>query len=348
MKTRALTITDGQQLALREMDLYPEPGEVLLKVHDCGICGSDLHALKFPHVFSSGPGFVLGHEFSGEVAEITPEARALTDCRPGDRVVALPSIGCGDCADCLAGLEWRCVTKRGVGLGSVPGAFADYVRAGPRQLFRIPDGLSFRHAALTEPLAVALHGARRARLAPGDPCLIMGAGLIGLFALVWARLAGAEPIVVSDPAPTRREQALALGAHDTVDPQSNDPGARMRQLAGGRWPRVVLECVGTRPTLQEAMRLAARGGRVIVLGISMEPYDLQPMTAHAKELEIHYVFAYSHDEFAEALQALARAAIPAEDLITDVIALDAVPAMFAALAHPTTQVKVLVEPALRA
>ncbi len=342
---RAVRVTAQQRLAVQDVDLHPEPGEVLLAVRDCGICGTDLHALRYPETFNTQSGTILGHEFSGVVAEVT---RGADPWRPGDRVVSIPAMTCGACPECTAGYDWRCVRSLGHGLNhaAIPGAFAEYVRVSPHALFSIPDTLSDRHAALTEPLAVALHSLNRVRLAPGEPCIIMGAGPIGLFTLVWAKLRAAHPIVVSDPAPARRNLAQALGADAALDPNQTDPTATLRELAHGAWPAVVFECVGTPPALQEAMRLTGRNGRVAVTGVCLQPYQLQPMTAHGRELEVHYVFAYTRAEFQEALATLARGAIPADQLISDIITLDEVPAMFTALAQPSTQVKVLVEPQL--
>ncbi len=355
---RAVVMTTPGQLEVQDVDIAPRPGEVLLRTADCGICGTDLHLLRFPDAFRAGPGTVMGHEYSGEIVEVTagiPAPRlhsgqsTAQGWRPGDRVVAVPMIACGDCDQCRAGFDWRCGRGSPVGLTAdgATGAFAEYVRATPHTLFPIPDALSYRHAALTEPLAVGLHSVNRVRLDAGEPCLIMGAGPVGLFTLIWAKLRGAEPIVVSDPSPGRRDQAAALGAHAVVDPTDEDPAARMREITKGRWPAVVFDCVGTPPTLQEAMRLAARNGRVAVTGVCLQPYELQPMTAHAKELDVHYVFAYTHAEFQQALDALARGDVPADALISDVISLDDVPAMFQTLANPTTQLKVLVEPGAR-
>jgi len=352
---RAVRVTPDQHLAVENVDLAPEPGEVLLKVHDCGICGTDLHTLRYPTVFNTKPGTILGHEFSGEIAAVT---EGVTNWQAGDRVVSLPVMNCGECPECTAGYDWHCVRSLGHGLNlaAIPGAFAEYVRVSPHALLPIPDSLSNRHAALTEPLAVALHSVNRVRLQANEPCIIMGAGPVGLFTLVWAKLLrsgergakiqGDAPIVASDPSPARRNLALALGADAAVDPTDTNPTATLRELADGAYPAVVFECVGTPAALQDAMSMAGRNARVSVTGVCLQPYELRPMTAHGKELEVHYVFAYTRDEFQESLDALARGDIHADQLITDVITLDEVPAMFDALAHPTSQVKVLVEPAL--
>ena len=336
---------DRGTLRVGEIDLTPEPGELVRRVGACGICGTDLHALDHPQVFGTGPGVVMGHEFSGEVVEVTA---GVEGWRVGERVAVLPTMACGDCEECRDGYDWRCTRGRGIGLGhqAVSGGYAEFVRVHPNTCFRLPAGLSLRDAALTEPLAVGLHSVRRGRVAAGEPLLIMGAGPVGLFTLVWARLAEASPIVVSDPAPGRRAQALALGADAAVDPGEESPSHRLRDLAGGRWPSVVFDCVGTPPTLEEACRLAGRNGRVAVVGVCLQPYTLQPMTAHGKELDLHYVFGYRRSEYAEALDALAEGAIDPAALISDVIGLDAVPAAFARLRQPGPEIKVLVDPSL--
>ncbi len=340
---RAVVVTGVNNLAVQNVDLTPEPGEVVLQVKACGICGTDLHALRFPDVLNTGPGTVLGHEFCGEVAEVTA---GVEGWRPGDRVVAMPFHTCGNCDECAAGYDWSCVRGRWIGFShtGVPGALAEYVRASPRLMFRVPEGLSYRHAALTEPVAVALHSVNRARLQRGEPCIVMGAGPVGSLTLIWAKILEAHPIVVSDPLPERRRLALDLGAHAAVDPAEADPVERMIELTRGVRPAVVFDCVGTPSTAEEAMRMAASHGRVVLTGVSMEPYQLQPMTAHGKELDVYYTTAYTHAEFQEAMNALARAVVPADDLISEIIGLDAVPGMFKTLANPTTQVKVLVEP----
>ena len=340
---RAVVINEAGGLTVEEVPVAPGQGEILLRVAYCGICGTDLHTVRYPDVFNSGPGTVMGHEFSGTVAEI---GDGVDGWSIGDRAVAMPVLACGECAECRQGFDWRCRDGAGIGLSTAgaAGAYAEFVRVSPHALFRVPDELSDRHAALTEPLAVGLHSVNRARLTAGEPCLIMGAGPVGLFTLIWAKLRGAAPIVVSDPVAERRAQAESLGAHAGVDPRAQDPASMMREISDGARPSVVFDCVGTADTLQEATRLASRNGRVAVVGVSLQPSELRPMTAHGKELDIAYVFAYTHDEFGEALEALAAGAIPADKLISDVVPLDGVADIFAQLSQPTTQVKVLIDP----
>ena len=154
--------------------------------------------------------------------------------------------------------------RRAFHRGAGPGAYAEYARVSPHAPFRIPDHVSYRAAALTEPFAVGMHAARRARVGAGDLCLIMGGGPVGVFTLLAARRLGAGPIVVSDFAPGRRDLCERLGADVVVDPAETDPGVVGQEMTGAP-PAVVFDAVGTPPTLQEATRLAGTEGRVGVV-----------------------------------------------------------------------------------
>lgn len=339
---RAAVVTESQRLRIDDVPLDPQPGEVVLRVRACGICGSDLHAIAHPDVFDTRPGVVLGHEFCGEVVETTA---GVEGWEIGERVVAQPILPCGDCEACRSSYRHRCRRGRGFGLGpgSLPGAYAEFARVSPRALFRIPDHVSDPAAALTEPFAVGIHAVRRARVATGDSCLIMGGGPVGVFTLLAARQAGAGPIIVSDYAAGRRALCERLGADAVVDPADSDPGAVVREMTGAS-AAVVFDAVGTPPTLQEATRLAGFDGRVGVVGVCTEPHTLQPLTAIVKNLDLHYAWAWSDEDFQTALDTIAGGTVPVDEIISDIIDLDGLPTMFDALALPTTQVKVIVAP----
>ena len=335
---RAAVLSSGGRLVVEERPRpEPEAGEVLLRVRDCGICGSDLHAATHP-VGALPPGTILGHEFAGEVAALGP---GVDGWRLGEPVVSLPFMACGTCSACRSDLPMGCPSFRGIGLGLLPGAYAEYVRVHPASLLRVPDGVDFRTAALVEPLAVALHGVRMASVRAGTPCVIMGGGPIGLTVLLWCRAEGAIA-VVSDPAEGRAALARRLGAHDAVDPRRQSPADALR-TASGREPEVVFECVGVRGTLSEALALAATRGTVVVLGASMDPEELFPLPALLKELTVRFALAYSKAEFAQTLAALSEHRIDVGPLVTDVVGLTEVPAAFEALQRPNAQGKVLIE-----
>lgn len=316
---------------------HPEPGEVVLRVRDCGICGSDLHAAAHP--WQLPPDSIMGHEFSGEVAEL---GSGVTGWREGERVVSLPYASCGTCPACVAGDSMRCPSLRGIGLGQLPGAYAEFVRADPKNLLRIPDGVSFRTAALVEPLAVGLRGVRRSRLAPGGSCVIMGAGPIGLVTLLWARQQGAATVVVSEMAAGRAQLAQRLGAAAVVNPSDGDPAAVLKERSGAE-AALIFECVGVKGTLNAALTMAGTRGEVIVLGVCTDMDEIFPLAAILKELEVKFILGYTPEEFAMALGALADGSIDVQPLITDVIDLAELPATFQRLTRPSTQAKVLLE-----
>lgn len=335
---RAALLKEPGRLAIEDVPRpEPEPGEVLLRVRDCGICGSDLHAATHP-VTGLPPGTIMGHEFSGEVAAL---GVGVEGWRVGEPAVSLPYMACGTCASCTADDAMRCVALRGIGLGQLPGAYAEYVRVHPGSLLRIPDGVDFRTAALVEPLAVALHGVRMAPVRARTPCLIVGGGPIGLTTLLWCSALGAVA-VVSELAAGRAGLAGRLGAAATVDPRQEHPVERLRALTG-RDAEVVFECVGVRGTLGEALGHAAAHGTVVVLGASMDPEEIFPLQALLKEVTVRFALGYTRAEFAETLAALDARRIDPAALITDVVAITELPEAFQALLRPSAQGKVLIE-----
>ncbi|HEY6394789.1 MAG TPA: alcohol dehydrogenase catalytic domain-containing protein [Candidatus Binataceae bacterium] len=314
----------------------PGAGEVVLKVHNCGICGSDLHAVQYGTGLP--PESVMGHEFCGEIHEI---GAGVSGYKIGERVTSLPYISCGVCEQCKQGEEMHCSKLRGLGLGQMPGAYAEFVTCGARSLLKLPGNVSSREGALVEPLSVGLHGVNRAELKPGTGCIVMGAGPIGLSALIWAKAKGAQ-VVVSELAAGRADLAMRLGADAAVNPARHNPAERVRELTG-KAPEVVFECIGVKSTLDSAIDLVGQRARVVVLGVCMEPDQIVPLKCIMKEISISFALAYTPAEFQETIDALSSGRIDAKPMITDVITVDQVPEMFDALRNPGTRAKVMVE-----
>jgi (R,R)-butanediol dehydrogenase/meso-butanediol dehydrogenase/diacetyl reductase len=313
------------------------PGEVVLKVHNCGICGSDLHAVQYARGLK--PGSVMGHEFAGEISEI---GRGVSGFEIGERVTALPYIACGECESCKLDDGYHCQNFRGLGLGQLSGGYAEYVLCGSRSVMKLPDNVSSQEGALVEPLSVGLHGVKRSGLKPGMGCVVMGAGPIGLAATIWCKAKGASAIVVSELASGRAALAKKLGATEVVNPTEKDPAERVRELTG-RSPEIVFECIGVKSTLDAAIRMAGTRGKITVIGVCMEPDTIQPMLCIMKEIDVSFALAYNHSEFEEVIDALATGKINPKPMITDVIAVEELPAMFDALRQPGTRAKVMVE-----
>lgn len=324
--------TEGQPLAIEDRQTpVAQPGDIVLKIAYCGICGSDLHATE-PSPTPLEAGTVLGHEYAGVV---TQSASPLFE--PGDRVIGLPLRECEDCrpsgTGCRDRLGIHCPRNRIIGLtASEPGGYAEYLAMPAHHAIKVPDGLDLRLAALTEPLAVGLHAVRLAGSVLGARVLIVGAGPIGLAVTLFARAAGARQVVVAEPGEARRALAVRLGA---IGVESADSASA---------PDVIFECVGVPGVLAQCMRIAPLHGRIVVVGVCRVEDRVMPRVAIRKELLLQFVLGYTRDEFAMVLDMLASGQIDAAPLISGVIGLDAVPETFEALRRPGAHAKVLIDP----
>lgn len=306
----------------------PGPGEVLVRVAHAGICGTDRHLLRGE--FPSRPPVTLGHEFSGTVAGL---GAGVDPTRLGTRVSCDPNIACGFCEPCLRGRINLCETLQAIGIAR-DGGFAEAVVIPAHRALPLPNGLGLREAALAEPLACCVHAADVAAIRPGERALVIGGGVIGLLALQLARLAGAETVMLTR-SPARQALASDVGAHHVAS--SPDEVRRL-------WPQgadAVLECAGTTQTVAEAPGLAARGGRVVVLGVlargvrvAIEPFDL---LMREVDLRMAFVNPFTQER---ALGLLASSAVRAGPLVTREVGLEEVPAIVAASPGPA-EVKVL-------
>jgi len=329
----------GKPLEIAELpEPKPGPSDLVLRVKSCGICGSDLHAASLPPGLPAGS--VMGHEFAGEVVEVGRDAASRF--RVGERVCALPYIGCGHCHACLSGDGIRCAQIVPTGLGGSPGAYAEFVMVGAAETLRLPEAVGYSEGALVEPLSVGLHAVHEGRLSPGANVLVLGAGPIGLATALWARFFGARTVMVSEKAPGRRALAEAFGASHVIDPASEMPGLAFANAAGGP-PDVIFECVGVPGMIQQCVLLAPARGRIIVVGVCMQPDMIFPAFAIVKEISLRFVVGYRRQDFQLTLDMLAANRIAAAQMVTDRVNLAQLPAAFEALKQPTTQCKVMLE-----
>ncbi|MCC6202280.1 MAG: alcohol dehydrogenase catalytic domain-containing protein [Gammaproteobacteria bacterium] len=322
-----------QPLVVRTLpDPVPKAGEVIIRVHRCGICGSDLH-LTEEAIFGIPSGSVLGHEYAGEVVACGNE---VTGLKIGDPVAVMPTRGCGRCASCLSGEPAWCA--RFVLDG---GGYAELSRATPPQCIPLPRTVSLEDGALVEPIAVALRGVNLAGLRAGTSVLVIGAGPIGLAVAFWARRLGAGRIAVTAASTRRAELAHRLGADAFIAPDEDLAAGAARVLGGA--PEVVFECVGKPGLIQRSIELVRPRGLVVVLGLCTLPDTISPFLAVSKEARIQPSAFYGVREFEIAIDTLAAGHVEPRAMITDRVPLnDMVPA-FEALKHRTTQCKVLVD-----
>ena len=334
---RAVKVAEDRRLVVVECpEPEPGPGQALVEVSYCGICGSDLHFRDVPELFPAGT--VPGHEFSGRIVNV---GDGLHGWSVGDRVCVLPFGQCGDCALCRAGDEQVCphAVSNGVGLGTGrPGAYAGQVVVDERMLFSLPDSVDDRAGTLVEPLAVAIRAVDQARVDVDEPVLVLGAGPIGLLTALVLRHRGVRQIVVCSRNPARAERAAALGL-DTlpIDEVALRPPADS--------PACVFECAGTPAAAQLAVQALRQLGRLLLVGLSLTALDLAAPAIVIKELEIRGVIAYRRAQFQAAIDMLAAGAIPVDELITGIVPLVEAEAAFQALtARGTEKLKILLAP----
>jgi threonine dehydrogenase-like Zn-dependent dehydrogenase len=339
---RAAVMREGRLVVDTLADPTPGPGEVLVKTLACGICGSDLHALKFaPQLVESaresGMPFqldvkrdvVMGHEFCAEIIDFGADTQR--NLKTGARVVSMPlAVG-------ASGVQ-------GVGYSNdYPGGYGELMLLSELFLLPVPNGLVTDHAALTEPMAVGVHAVAKSRFEPGDAPLVIGCGPVGLAVIAALRLRGAEPIVAADFSPIRRALAARVGAHVVVDPAETKPIDAWQAAAGAR-PAVIFECVGVPGLLHQVMRDAPREARVVVAGVCMEDDRIRPMLGINKELSLQFVLGYTPIEFADTLGHIAEGRIDVAPLVTGRVGVAGVPGAFEELARPDAHAKILVEP----
>jgi 2-desacetyl-2-hydroxyethyl bacteriochlorophyllide A dehydrogenase len=339
-QTMLAAVYEGDQsVSVRELPV-PEPGggEVLIGVSHCGICGSDLH---FVVEGWSAPGSVHGHEYSGVIVALGPGTEGW---QVGDRVAGGPGRGCGACRQCRSGAVHLCANRPAFGAEPFQGAFATYKRLSVDQLYRVPDGLELRFAALAEPVAVALRGVRRSGARPGDRVLVTGAGPIGLLTVAVLRAEGVDDVTVSEPTPLRRERAAAVGATSVVAPGAfTAPGS----------PTVVvehpfqaaIECSGRADAMVTALGQLDRQGVLVLSGTGITRPELDHLRVILNELVVTGSLEYTREDFADALGLLASGRLPLERLVEpDDVPLSAVADAMLRLASGELAGKVLVVP----
>jgi threonine dehydrogenase-like Zn-dependent dehydrogenase len=357
------------------------PGQLVIDVERCGICGSDLHArvhadqladaavaVGYETIMKPDDRIIFGHEIVGRVASYGPGTRA--QWKPGTRVVGLPIVRHGDDA-------------HAVGFDTAsPGAYAEQVVLQEAFTFPVPADVPAEKAAFTEPMAVALHAVRRGSVGRGQTAIVIGCGPIGLAVILMLKASGVKKVIASDFSPTRRHLAERCGADVVVDPREQDPltvipttGAmasftsvvswgidaltKARRVPGLPWPKlmqvakqtgqgpsgpVIFECVGVPGIVDQIIASAPMMSRVVVVGVCMEPDTLRPSIAINKEIDLRFVLGYDPGEFVQTLHMIASGKVDPTPLHTGTVGLAGVAGAFTALADPEKHAKILVDP----
>lgn len=323
----------------------PVPGEdeILVAVDYCGICGTDVHAIREGWARAGG---VLGHECAGRVAAVGSGVRGWSE---GDAVTVEPILSCGTCELCRAGRPSLCRAHLTAMIeGTWPGAFAEYVRVHHRQVHRLPPGLDLRTAALTEPLAVALHAVTLSGLQGGQTALVTGAGPLGCLCVAALRARGATRVIVSEPSAARRAAALACGAEDVVPPGELEvPASPLVEVSAP--VDVVLECSGNPAAFEAGLAQLRPGGTLVIVGTGLTRPTLEHMRVLLRELVITGAFNYDATGFADALALLASGSLPLGGLVSpEDVRLEDIMTAVDGLAAGAIAQKMLVAPGPRA
>jgi threonine dehydrogenase-like Zn-dependent dehydrogenase len=330
-------------------DPRPGMGQVLARVLTCGICGSDLHLLQHGEEqlafaaelerdmppdplrmtpFVADQDLVMGHEFCCEVVELGPGCSNLS---VGDRVVCMP-----------AAFDERGV--HGIGFSNhYNGGYAELLVLNELLCIKVPTGFRDDLAALTEPLAVGVHAVAKSKIGPGDAAIVLGLGPVGLAVVAALRMQGVGPVIGADFSPMRRALAEHLGADTVVDPRDT-PAIEAWWQVDGKRPLVIFEAVGVPGMIDQAMRMAPKDTRILVVGVCMPEDHMRPMVGITRELSIQFALGYDPLEFNAALNAIVDGTVEVAPLITGVVDLDGVPQAFVDLGRPDAHAKLLVRP----
>lgn len=348
---RAAVLNQGKMLVRDDVE-EPTPGmgQALVQVKACGICGSDLHFAKhgasmmalasemtgsmmgesdIANALDLTADIYMGHEFSAEVLDFGPDTQS--DIKPGALVTALPVLmGMG-------GIEPIVYSNK------TKGGYGERMLLTAPLLLEVPNGLSAEHAALTEPMAVGLHGVNKGNLQPGEGALVLGCGPVGLAVIAALKVKGIGPIVAADFSPSRRQLAITMGADDAVDPREESGWTAWNRAGNGR-PPVVFEAIGVPGIINDIMKNAPGGARVVVVGVCMENDTINPFFGISKELNIQFALGYDPMEFAGSLTSIAEGEIDVAPMVTAEVGLDKVAWAFDALGNPEEHCKIIIRP----
>lgn len=314
----------------------PGPGEVRLAVAYTGLCGTDLHIVHGAMDARVERPLVFGHEMSGTIESL---GEGVAGWSVGDPVTVMPLRWDGTCPACRAGHQHICQNLDFVGIDS-PGSLQELWNVPASLLVPLPAGLSLRDAALAEPVAVAAHDVRRSELRSGDAVVVIGGGPIGVLIASVARHAGARVLLI-EPEAGRRERAAELGL-EVLDPSAADQVAHVEAWTEGAGADVVFEVSGAAAAVRGMTALAKVRGTIVVVAIHPTPRELDLQRVFWRELRLLGARVYEREDFERAVSLLSEGVIPVEAVVSDVVAMEGIPAAIRELEEGRA-LKVLVE-----
>ncbi len=310
---------------------------IIIKVRACGICGSDLHVYKQ----KEKEGTIFGHEFSGDVVEVGAKVAGI---QRGERVTAVGFRPCGKCFWCRRGKTHRCSDMALLGY-QVPGAMAEYVAvpfAAPgRNVFRLPEELTYEDGASVEPLSISLFSVRRGQPGTQDTAAGLGAGVIGRNAIQVLKAMGVQRVLGTGRRPARLSAAKACGAEVVIDAAQADAAAAIMEATSGMGVDIVVECAGMQETFNQAVEIARGGGKVILVGVYEQPLTWDPLKAMAKNLT---VIGCLGGNFPASIELMQAGKVNAKPYITHAFSLDNAAEAFQVQLRSPEAIKVMITP----
>jgi 2-desacetyl-2-hydroxyethyl bacteriochlorophyllide A dehydrogenase len=325
---RAVIWNGPRQMQIEDVPVpKPQQGEVLVKVHSVGICGSELSGFLGESSIRVPP-LIMGHEFSGVV---TQSGDGAIRFKEGDGVVVNPLITCGECYYCRQGLQNLCRQRQIVGVHT-PGAYAEFATVPEANCLPVSNqDHSLLVNSLAEPMACGVRAAKVGGLQPGNTVMILGAGTIGLLSIVAVRQAGGKVALVSETNPGRMATAKAWGAQQVCNPLEDDPVERCQQLTGGLGVDLVIDAVGSTATRQTAIQTVRAGGKVVWVGLHTAESPVPANYIIRSEIQIAGSFAYTPVDFQQAHDILATGEVQLDGTWLQERALDACEVSFVEL-----------------
>lgn len=342
---KAAVFTAPYTFEIRELKRpEPRPGEVLIRIRSVGICGSDIHPYMGDGLDRREPGIIMGHECAGEVVEV---GTGVTRWKPGDRVAVNPQINDGTCPMCRKGFSHLCDHQLLIGSsmrGFLNGAMCEYIVMHEKQLYYLPEEVSYDYGTFLDPLGNAVHLINRGGVKLGDKVVIIGAGTIGLLAVQTARLAGAVKVIAVGRSDYKLEIAKKIGADVCL--KSDDPEVleKIKNETDGMGPDVVVEAVGVSTTYNLALMMCRKRGRVVALGFTRPELNINIQQIIYKELDVFGSTGYA-DECETTLEYLRKGMVNIEDVITHRLPLEKIKEGFDLLCSRNSgAVKVILNP----
>lgn len=334
---KAAVFRKSKGLVIEDLPI-PAPGDdgIILKVSNTGFCGSD-HSLITHGLVPEG--YVLGHETSGTVKELGSK---VDGPGPGTGMIIRPTF-CGACRDCKMGKPYFCQNnRRSIGIGDLPGAFAEYVKVFPEMLIPVPEGVDSRNAALAEAFAAAFH-AIKCSLQKKGSALVIGGGPIGLALVKLLKILDFAPVALSEPVRAKQDLALDFGADKVIDPFSEDLGQRLLEYTGGVGFETVFECSGAADAVQTAIDSTARGGTLCMVSVIFDTIQIKPLHMTFKEIRMTASYSNTREENMQILEWMAQGKLDGRPLITDLIPLDRLPGVYKERIETGKAIKVMIQ-----